>query len=396
LSPDGKYVVSASADGTVRLWDIETGQEVRRFSDHAGVVNSVAFSSDSKRVLTGGTDGIALLWNIEPHLEHPTFDGENDMYAVAFSADGKRMATNVINNELRLWNVSTGQMLWKTQDSGLALWALDYSPDGRYLVSGNMDGVATLWDAQTGSRVRQFAAEGLDEIYALDFSPDGKSIVAGGSFRQDKAFVLVWDVETGREVFRIPPSYIYTASFSPDGAYILTGGAEGVSRLWDAQTGKKLKEFTGNLAIFSPNGKNVATIGGPSGWAGSTVFIWDIQTGKEINHFEGPTDGIFGLTYTPDGKTIAAVGSANSVYLWNSQTGQELRRYPQAAPVDWITFSPDSQFVVSVSTDGLARFFDVDYRTTMKYLCSILLRDFTDDERAQYGISDPAPTCPKP
>jgi hypothetical protein len=60
----------------------------------------------------------------------------------------------------------------------------------------------------------------------------------------------------------------------------------------------------------------------------------------------------------------------------------------------YLTFSPDSKYIVTVGNDGIARFFDVDYRTTMKYLCSILLRDFTDNERAQYGITDNTPTCP--
>ena len=78
--------------------------------------------------------------------------------------------------------------------------------------------------------------------------------------------------------------------------------------------------------------------------------------------------------------------------VWDAQTGQELRRYPQ--PANNIAFSPDSKYLVTVSTDGIARFFDVDYRTTMKYLCSILLRDFTEEERAQYNITDNKPTCP--
>ncbi len=389
LSPDGKYVLSASADGTVRLWDIETGQEIRRFSGHASGAYSVAFSSDSKKILTGGQDGTVLLWNIESHPELPTFTGQNDMYAAAFSLDGKYLATNVISNELRLWDISSGQTLWKAQDSGLALWALAFSPDGQYLVSGNMDGVTTLWDAKTGKAVRQFTAQGLDEINNLAFSPDGKTIVAGGfSQTSTETFAPIWEVETGKEVLRLPlPSIVYRASFSPDGKYVLTGGggSEGVSQLWDAQTGAKLHEFIGSVAVFSPDGKDVVTV------QGSTGFVWDIQTREEIRRFEGPADGLGFVVYSPDGKTIASPTFDGSMRLWDVQTGQELRRYPQ--PANNVVFSPDGKYLVSVSTDGIARFFDVDYHTTMKYLCSILLRDFTDEERAQYNITDNKPTC---
>jgi len=394
LSPDGKYVLSAANDRTARLWDIETGQEVQRFSGHATAVFSVAFSSDGRRVLTGGADGTVLLWDIEAHSELPTLNGKDSMFGVAFSPDGKHLATNVISNQLRLWDISTGQVLWSTQDSGLALWALAFSPDGQYLVSGNMDGATTLWDAKTGEKVRQFTAQGLDEISALTFSPDRKTILAGGfTLGSTETFAPLWDVETGREILRIPlPNMVLAVSFSPDGKYILTGGAgnEGVSQLWDAQTGTKRSEFTGSGATFSPDGKFVVTVQGPTG------FIWDVQSGKEIRRFHGPADGIDFVAYAPDGNTIAAVTRDSSMRLWDVQTGHELRYYPHAASVFNLAFSPDGQYLVSVGADSIVRFFDVDYHTTMKYLCSILLRDFTDAERTQYDITDSTPTCPRP
>jgi WD40 repeat protein/class 3 adenylate cyclase len=393
FSPDGKYVLSGSFDRTVRLWDIQTGQEVRRFSGHAGAVYSVAFSSHGQRILTGGDDGTVLLWDIKARPELPTFNGQNDMYGIAFSADGRQMATNVISNELRLWDVESGQTLWSAQGSGLALWALKFSPDGKYVLSGNMDGVTTLWDAKTGKEVREFTAQGLDEIYNLAFSPDGKTIVAGGfSFARNDTFVPMWEVETGKEILRfpLPLSPVYGISFSPDGKYVFTGGGDGVSYLWDAQTGTKLREFVGGGVGFSPDGKYAVTV------KGSTGFVLDVQTGQEIRRFDGPADGIGFVVYSPDGKFVAATNWDGFVRLWDAQTGQELRRYLPPAPANIVAFSPDSQYLVSLSTDGIARFFDVDYRTTMAYLCSRLLRDFTDEERAQYGITDTTPTCPIP
>ena len=122
------------------------------------------------------------------------------------------------------------------------------------------------------------------------------------------------------------------------------------------------------------------------------------RQGEVVQRFEGPAEGISDVFYAPpDGKTVAAHNADSTVRVWDVRTGQELRRYPPiGAMAQYLTFSPDSQYVVTVGNDGIARFFDVDYHTTMKYLCSILLRDFTDDERAQYSISDSVPTCPVP
>jgi WD40 repeat protein len=81
--------------------------------------------------------------------------------------------------------------------------------------------------------------------------------------------------------------------------------------------------------------------------------------------------------------------------LWDVQTGQELRRFAgHTAGVEDAVFSPDGKYILTGSDDKTARLWDVDYHTTMQYLCSRLLRDLTPDERAQYGITDTTPTCP--
>jgi WD40 repeat protein len=125
-----------------------------------------------------------------------------------------------------------------------------------------------------------------------------------------------------------------------------------------------------------------------------TVHIWDVQSGRELRQLTGHTDVIYSAKFSPDGNTIATASQDSTARLWDVQTGQELRRFTgHASPVENVAFSPNGNFILTGGDDGTARLWDVDFHTTMKYLCSHL-RDFTDDERAQYGIKDNTPTCP--
>jgi WD40 repeat protein len=128
-----------------------------------------------------------------------------------------------------------------------------------------------------------------------------------------------------------------------------------------------------------------------------TARLWDVQTGKEIRRFIGHVDLLWSVAYSPNGKYIATASADGTARLWDAQTGEEMRRYVgHTAAVENVAFSPDGKYLVTVSDDATARLWNTDYHTTMQYLCSRLLRDFTNEERVQYNITNSAPTCPKP
>jgi WD40 repeat protein len=102
------------------------------------------------------------------------------------------------------------------------------------------------------------------------------------------------------------------------------------------------------------------------------------------------------VAFSTDGAQLASGGADGTIRLWDVETGKELRRMAgHTAGVENVIFSPDGKLIASAGDDGLARLWDADYHDTMRYLCSRLLRDFTDDERTQYNIEDDTPTCPE-
>ncbi len=144
-----------------------------------------------------------------------------------------------------------------------------------------------------------------------------------------KNFLKLWDVATGREIRAfIGDRAIYSAAFSPDGRYALSGSYETL-KLWDIATGKEIRAFTGLAkdaliisAAFSPDGLYVL-----SGSSDMTLKLWDVATGREIRTFTGHTGMVSSVAFSPDGRYALSGSWDNTVMLWNISTGKEIRTF---------------------------------------------------------------------
>ena len=153
FSPDGRLVLTGSADKTARLWDAQTGRELRRFEGHTELVLSVAFSPDGRRVLTGSKDTTARLWDAQTGQKLRRFVGHTEpVRSVAFSPDGRLVLTGSDDNTARLWNAATGQELRRFEGDMGWVSSVAFSPNGRLVLTGSLDGTARLWDASIPTR----------------------------------------------------------------------------------------------------------------------------------------------------------------------------------------------------------------------------------------------------
>lgn len=388
FSPDGRYLVSTSDDATARLWDVQTGQEVRRFHALSHAFKSAAFSPDSKYVVTGGSDGTTLLWSVTPLHEPDVFEHTAGVNGVAVSRDGKLALTGGNDGIARLWNTSTGQKLYDlVGHTGVINYGVAFSPDRRYILTGSWDKTVRLWDAATGRQV--YALTTGEGVNSVTFSPDGRYILAGSNDTN----AWLWLAETGELVRQFPAvARVNRAVFSPDGKLIATASPNG-GQLWEVATGRELLKFgSGRISgvMFSPDGKYIL-----SSNIDSYSRLFDVATGREVRKFVGHRDVVWTAAFSPDGNYIATASADGTGRLWEAATGKEIRRFTgHAAGLENITFLPDGKHILTGSDDGTAMLWDVDYHTTMEYLCSRLLRDFTEEERSQFGIADHSPTCP--
>ncbi|KJA27642.1 hypothetical protein HYPSUDRAFT_197834 [Hypholoma sublateritium FD-334 SS-4] len=281
LSPDGKRIASGSYDGTVQIWDLETGEQVGKpLRGHTDQITSVAFSSDGRRVVSGSDD-----------------------------------------KTLRIWDLETGKQVgrpWQGHTSYITSIAV--SPDGTRVASGSLDKTVRIWNSQTGTQAGEQYKGHTSSVRSVAFSPDGKRIVSGswdGSVR-------IWDLETGNQVWkplRGHTNWVLSVAFSADGKHIVSGSADGTLRIWGSETGKQVGEpFRGhtddvNSVAFSPNGKYVV-----SGSDDETVRIWDLEAGEQVGEpFKGHTDLVKSVAFSPDGKRIISGSWDKTIWIWNAE-----------------------------------------------------------------------------
>ncbi len=278
FSPDGRRLLSCSMDTTIRLWDLQTGQEIRRFEGHHDRVECISFSADGRRFLSAAWDWTIRLWDVETgkELKRIQFRGAPGVHVsgVAWFPDGRRcLAWATDHHALQVYDVHTGKLLKDFGQHPGHIYGAALSPDGSQVVEGSYDaaGPPRLWDVESGKLIREFQGY-TGTLSFVTFSPDGRFALSNGADN----LVHLWDVGTGQlvRVFKGHPNGANGVAYSPDGRRILTAGADQTVRLWNATTGREEMRFFGHLAgvdsvAFSADGRYAA-----SGGQDRTVRVW--------------------------------------------------------------------------------------------------------------------------
>jgi RNA polymerase sigma factor (sigma-70 family) len=365
FSPDRKTLASAGQDNTIRLWDMATGKQVRRFTaitglgaEHAWVI-ALAFSPDGKRILGGTANGSThlILWETATGKELWRLqEKQRAIGSVAFAPDGKAVASSDASGEIVLWDAETGEKLRECKGHDQWVESIAFSVDGKLLASACRDGTARLWDPATGQELQRIKRGSHQMSVAL--SPDNRLLAVGGW----QSGIGIFDTAGGKEVsaWKGHVSAVSTLAFLGDGRTLASGSWDRTIRLWDVKTGKRLRLFEGHQGpvpgiAVSPDDKLLAS----GSWDG-TVRLWDLATGKEVLSQPGHQQKLWSIALSADGKTVATGADDGTVRLWDADTGKELRRLEgYGGIVDRLSFSPDGKVLTSGSYDHTLRRWDV-------------------------------------
>ncbi|KAG2341112.1 WD40 repeat-like protein [Suillus weaverae] len=236
LSPNGKTIASGSEDGTVRLWDVETGKVVVKWEGHTDLVTSVCWSPNGERVVSGGWDGTARVWDVKSEEPvkglNPIKTGHEHVYAVSYSPEAIMIATGGYNeNGIKIWDAKTGKLLSMIK-LDRAVWSLAWTSDEKKLIAG-LDGSIRIFDTATWQQIADLEGH-TRPVYSITLFQNDR-LLASTSW--DKTARL-WNLDTNLQVglpLQHDEKYVECAAFSADGKLLSTGCDDENVYVWDVQ-----------------------------------------------------------------------------------------------------------------------------------------------------------------
>jgi WD40 repeat protein len=340
-------------------------------------ITAMTFSPDGAFLFTGESNGGVLMWDLAEGVVVQRFDVNSS------SASGSQQVTHIsISPDGRLLLVSghpgTDQVLWQVgyatsysamPTTGVLLARFPhigasgtvFSPDSRTAVVGEtINHEALVLDVAFGPEEQRWFGHRAYMTRAV-FSPDGQTMLSS----DQSGGLILWDATSGRQIRQMrgyggAVTNSPGIAFTPDGQAVVTLAEDSNLILLDINTGEILRRFGSygysNLAL-SPDGSMVAVENGTG------IIIWDVATGEEARRLtsiggNGIAGSITGVAFSPDGETLISTSSDNIMILWDMTTGEVRQQFPEA-PADEVAFSPDGQTVLTVDTEEAVMLWDI-------------------------------------
>lgn len=398
FSPDGKTlaVVTSDSPEEIRLFDSETGQELRRFKLKSRLVR-LAFSPDGKRIVTTERDIAVRLYAIDSGKQiwsfeiKPTTTAESYTSAVAYSPDAKLIAACApigSDYDIYLLDAATGKAVGRLSGHTWKPWALAFTADSTMLYSSGWDGAVRRWDVST--RQQLAPPEGVRATAVTAASPDGQTL----AYEDDSGTIHLVDAKDAKELrqLELPGTQYSQLTFSPDGRYLAGGGTSGEKvhvAVWDVSDGEVVHRWdwpkgrdphsSVNSLCFTPDGRRLAG----AVFRQSSVFLWDLTIGLQIAQLQH--EEVYGLSFSPDGETLATAGWDKVLRFWETDTAELHREINLADDVGnardlrmyTVCYAPAGGLIATAHLDGTVRIWDATAAT--------LRNTFQVDGRFVYG-----------
>lgn len=404
-SPDGSRMVSASADGTLVIWNTENAQIVSHLSRETRIgLTCCAYSPNGDWIVGSYWDGSLVIWDAQIYRKKVVIHAHTDVaWHCDYSPNGKLILSVSTDDTIRLWDAENGSELRRIEANQQGLRGCAFSPDGRYFLSCGVDKSIKLWDL-TGKELKVFLGHS-GQVRDCAFSPNGKNFVSSC----DDKTLRIWDVATGETVNVLMGHSrgVTSCNYNPDGSQIASTSYDKTVRIWNAASGIEVYNFEGHVqpvfdCAYHPHGHELASASRDksvkvwnsylyerrlilfghtnkvkcsayhpdgtkivSGSYDTTLKLWDVRTGRHILDLVGHENRITDCDFRPDGALIVSASQDQRLILWEPTSGEIRGTFTEhSGQVLCCEFSPDGAEVVSGSDDGALIVWDVNTQSS--------------------------------
>lgn len=349
VSPDGKCVVAAADDMTIRIWDVETSIFIptRLFN----YFSNITYSPDGKHILSvsGYYKKIIKIWDLGTKKLIHTLDEHTDkIMSAVYSPHGKHIVSASDDNTIKIWDTKTGKCIHTLREHTEDVNYAEYSHDAKHIVSASNDKTIKIWNAKTG-KCEQTLKGHTNKLCSAVFSFDDKLIVSASV----DSTIRIWDAISGRQIgnpLKGHRGMVLSAVFSLNAKHIVSVSTDNTIRIWNVTTGEQIGVMKHDnkviSQILSPDGKKIVSA------SEGILKIWDTETGQCIHTLDGHQESVKSVAYSQDSKHIISTSFNNNIKIWDTKKGKCISNLSYSKDVNSAVFSPNGRSVLCSADDG--------------------------------------------
>lgn len=406
VTPDGKFIVSAYGDGTLRIWSFETGRLIRLLLGHSDCANDVAITPSSEFIVSASADRSLIIWSLVTGQIVRVLNGHTDkVNAVAITPDSKFAISASDDRTLKVWRISTGESIKQLDGHRFAVRDVAITPDGKRLISVSADYTVGVWNYTIGQLIKTLTGH-REWINAVALTQDGRLAISASDDKtikiwdltngsllrtlEDQArvtdvtvlykdqeiasasedgIVKIWNLNTG-QIARTLRGHIFDTTgvtATPDGRYLVSASVDGTLKVWDLAVEHREETSAGHLASvhdveFLPDERSIV-----SASTDHSLKLWDTSTGRTFRTFRGHTDRVNRVKVIPNSGLLISASKDRTLKIWNTETENSLHTLTgHQDSVNDVALARDGLTAISISDDKFVRLWNLTKRRAIK------------------------------
>jgi WD40 repeat protein len=355
LEPELSHPYFTTWQGRSTLPDLPHPLLVRTLVGHTAPIRACAVSRDGKRIVSASKDETVRIWDSKTGKELLVIEGhKGEVFGCAFSPDGTKIVScSFVDNTVRVWDAETGTNRWTREHK--RVWDCAVTPDSKWVVSVSTFGKLKVWDIKNGEEKLTRVYKGKHEVYSCAITPDGNEVILPST--EAKSLTKV-DLQTGKKHKLVENDMgIEACAVSPDGQWIVASDSEGKLKVWEMATGNLKMELKGHKnsvlgCAISHNGKWIV-----SASHDKTLKIWDSDTGNEQQNLKAHADEVWDCAISPNDEWLVSASVDGTLKIWEArlekveEPSERKRREQQRQKVAWLALSPNKEYLVKALKD---------------------------------------------